>query len=427
MTNIDLEYENTVKFLFSQLPMFQRDGASAYKKDLTNTVRLCEFIGNPEHQFKSVHIAGTNGKGSSSHYLAAIMQEAGYKTGLYTSPHLKSFTERIKINGVEISKEAVVEFVDLIKPMIEEVKPSFFEITVAMCFHYFAKEQVDIAIVEVGMGGRLDSTNVILPEVSLITNISKDHQQWLGTDLVTIAGEKAGIIKEHIPVVVSERQPEIEKVFVDHANKLEAKLSFAEDSINLNVDNGLIVDMGNHELRIGKFQEGSYQFKNLKGVLKVIQILGDRGFHIDDDAIISGIESAFKLTDLKGRWQKLGEKPLKYCDVGHNEAGMRYVVDQINKYEFEKLHIVIGMVNDKDLSSVLKLMPKEAQYYFCQAEIPRALPASQLQQLASEYDLIGYCIPNVNKAIETAENNAGENDFIFIGGSNFVVAEIENL
>ncbi|MEQ8575095.1 MAG: Mur ligase family protein, partial [Fulvivirga sp.] len=248
MTNIDLEYENTVKFLFSQLPMFQRDGASAYKKDLTNTIKLCQFLGNPEHQFKSVHVAGTNGKGSSSHYLAAIMQKAGYKTGLYTSPHLKSFTERIKINGVEINKEAVVEFVDLIKPLIKEIKPSFFEITVAMCFHYFAKEQVDIAIIEVGMGGRLDSTNVIIPEVSLITNISNDHQQWLGNDIATIAGEKAGIIKEHIPTVISERQPEIESVFVERAKQLNSHLYFAEDYVQVRTNEGLVINTDNMEV-----------------------------------------------------------------------------------------------------------------------------------------------------------------------------------
>lgn len=427
MTNIDLEYENTVKFLFSQLPMFQRDGASAYKKDLTNTIKLCEFLGHPEHKFKSVHVAGTNGKGSSSHYLAAIMQKAGYKTGLYTSPHLKSFTERIKINGIEISKEAVVEFVDLIKPLIEEIKPSFFEITVAMCFYYFANEQVDIAIIEVGMGGRLDSTNVIIPEVSLITNISKDHQQWLGNDIVTVAGEKAGIIKENIPVVISERQPEIENVFIQRAEQLASKVSFAEDTVEVSMMDGLVINTGNDQFKINSAHEAAYQQRNLKGVIKVVDILNSRGFDIDGIAVETGIEEAFAITGLKGRWQKLGAKPLKYCDVGHNEAGIKYVINQISRYQFDKLHIVIGVVNDKELSTVLELLPKDAQYYFCQADIPRALPASKLQQVASEYDLIGYCIPNVNKAIEVAENNAAENDFIFIGGSNFVVAEIEDL
>jgi dihydrofolate synthase/folylpolyglutamate synthase len=427
MTNIDLEYENTVKFLFSQLPMFQRDGASAYKKDLTNTIKLCQFLGNPEHQFKSVHVAGTNGKGSSSHYLAAIMQKAGYKTGLYTSPHLKSFTERIKINGVEITKEAVVEFVDLIKPLIEEIKPSFFEITVAMCFHYFAKEQVDIAIIEVGMGGRLDSTNVIIPEVSLITNISNDHQQWLGNDIATIAGEKAGIIKEHIPTVISERQPEIERVFVERAKQLNSYLYFAEDYVQVRTNEGLVINTDNMEVNVHHVQEAAYQQRNLKGVIKAVEILRDRGFDVNESAIMAGVEEAFAITGLKGRWQKLGSKPLKYCDVGHNEAGLRYVISQIKNYTFDKLHIVIGVVNDKELTSVMQLLPKEAQYYFCHADIPRALPAAKLQQVASEYDLIGYCIPNVNKAIEVAENNASENDFIFIGGSNFVVAEIEGL
>ncbi|WP_343034129.1 folylpolyglutamate synthase/dihydrofolate synthase family protein [Fulvivirga lutimaris] len=425
--DIDLEYENTVKFLFSQLPMFQRDGASAYKKDLTNTVKLCQFLGHPEHQFKSVHVAGTNGKGSSSHYLAAIMQKAGYKTGLYTSPHLKSFTERIKINGVEITKEAVVEFVDLIKPLIEEIQPSFFEITVAMCFHYFAKEQVDIAIIEVGMGGRLDSTNVIIPEVALITNISNDHQQWLGNDIKTIAGEKAGIIKEHIPTVISERQTEIEDVFIERSRELNSDLYFAEDDVQIGVDDGLVISTNNMEIKVHNVQEAAYQQRNLKGVIKAVGVLRGRGFDVDDDAIVAGVEEAFTITGLKGRWQKLGSKPAKYCDVGHNEAGLKYVVNQINNYQYDKLHIVIGVVNDKELTSVMQLLPMEAQYYFCQADIPRALPAAKLQQVASEYDLIGYCIPNVNKAIEVAENNATENDFIFIGGSNFVVAEIEGL
>ncbi|MTI38472.1 bifunctional folylpolyglutamate synthase/dihydrofolate synthase [Fulvivirga lutimaris] len=407
--------------------MFQRDGASAYKKDLTNTVKLCQFLGHPEHQFKSVHVAGTNGKGSSSHYLAAIMQKAGYKTGLYTSPHLKSFTERIKINGVEITKEAVVEFVDLIKPLIEEIQPSFFEITVAMCFHYFAKEQVDIAIIEVGMGGRLDSTNVIIPEVALITNISNDHQQWLGNDIKTIAGEKAGIIKEHIPTVISERQTEIEDVFIERSRELNSDLYFAEDDVQIGVDDGLVISTNNMEIKVHNVQEAAYQQRNLKGVIKAVGVLRGRGFDVDDDAIVAGVEEAFTITGLKGRWQKLGSKPAKYCDVGHNEAGLKYVVNQINNYQYDKLHIVIGVVNDKELTSVMQLLPMEAQYYFCQADIPRALPAAKLQQVASEYDLIGYCIPNVNKAIEVAENNATENDFIFIGGSNFVVAEIEGL
>lgn len=427
MLNVDIEFENTVEFLYSQLPMFQRDGASAYKKDLTNTVRLCEFLGHPEHQFKSVHVAGTNGKGSSSHYLAATLQQAGYKTGLYTSPHLKSFTERIKINGVEISKEAVVEFVNLIKPLIETIKPSFFEITVAMCFHYFAREKVDIAIIEVGMGGRLDSTNVILPEVSLITNISYDHQQWLGNDIATIAKEKAGIIKAGIPVVISERQLDIESVFIEKAKELDSEIYFAEDEVELIENDRLVAKVKDLELTFRNFSEGAFQLRNVRGVLKVIDVLSERGFDISESAIISGIEGAFKITGLKGRWQQLGSKPYKYCDVGHNESGLKYVVNQFKNYNYEKLHIVIGMVNDKDLSSVLQLMPKEAHYYFCQANIPRALPAAQLQQKASEYDLIGHCIPNVNKAIELAENNAGENDFIFIGGSNFVVGEIEGL
>ncbi|QSE99409.1 bifunctional folylpolyglutamate synthase/dihydrofolate synthase [Fulvivirga lutea] len=405
--------------------MFQRDGASAFKKDLTHTLRLCEFLGHPEHQFKSIHVAGTNGKGSTSHYLAAILQQAGYKTGLYTSPHLKSFTERIKINGEEIHKQAVVDFVDRIKPVINEIKPSFFEITVAMCFDYFAKEQVDIAVIEVGMGGRLDSTNVILPEVSVITNISMDHQQWLGDTIEAIAREKAGIIKKNRPVVITEKQPETVAVFSEIASVANSVITFAGD--NYEFKNNVVLKEGKEWLTIDTTSLPKYQFRNLLGVFSAIDILNERGYSISNEAITSGVHKVFDLTNLKGRWQKLAEKPLMYCDVGHNEAGIIYILDQINSLQFEKLHIVLGMVNDKDVSKILSLLPKNATYYFCQANIPRAMAAEALAEKGNQFGLAGIVIKNVNEAVDAARSNANLNDLIFIGGSNFVVAELDNL
>ncbi|MEQ8927373.1 MAG: folylpolyglutamate synthase/dihydrofolate synthase family protein [Fulvivirga sp.] len=425
MPTIDATFEQTVQYLYSQLPMFQRDGASAYKKDLTNTIRLCEFLGHPEHQFKSIHVAGTNGKGSTSHYLAAILQKAGYKTGLYTSPHLKSFTERIKINGEEIRQQAVVDFVSRIKPIIEEIKPSFFEITVAMCFDYFAKEQVDIAVIEVGMGGRLDSTNVILPEVSLITNISMDHQQWLGDTIEAIAREKAGIIKRNRPVIVSEMQEEITDVFKKTAEGLSATLTFASNHYHVTSEG--VYKENVHWLHFNGSSLPSYQFKNLPGVFAAIEIMNQRGFRISEEAILSGINNVYELTRLKGRWQKLSDKPMMFCDVGHNEAGMSYIVDQIASIDFGRLHFVLGMVNDKDISKVLSLLPNNAVYYFCQAKIPRALNAEVLSEKARQFGLFGTAIKDVNEAVNEARSNAGINDLIFIGGSNFVVAELDNL
>ena len=422
-------YEETVDFLYSQLPMFQRDGASAYKKDLTNTLTLCNALGNPEHQFKSVHVAGTNGKGSSSHYLAAVLQTAGYKTGLYTSPHLKHFTERIKINGQEVNQQFVVDFVNRIRPTIHDVKPSFFEITVAMAFEYFARQQVDIAIVEVGMGGRLDSTNVIKPEVSLITNISKDHQQWLGDTLPKIAAEKAGIIKDHTPVVISQRQPEVSQVFEAIAREREAPLFFAEDNLHIDYDNQFTVHHvasdSTYQLPAGT--GASYQQYNLAGVLMVIDLLQKRGFSISQQHIEDGLSRAFTLTGLRGRWQVLSEHPTVVCDVGHNVAGMQFILQQLSRYQYDRLFMVLGMVNDKDVREVLEMLPKQAQYYFCQARIPRAMDAGVLAEKAAQAGLEGEVIPDVNEAISAAKALATDRDFIFIGGSNFVVAEVDNL
>ena len=428
MDNIDSEFEKTVQYLYNQLPMFQRDGASAYKKDLFNTIKLCDYLDHPERKFKSVHVAGTNGKGSSSHFLAAIFQQAGYKTGLYTSPHLKSFTERIKINGKEIEKKAVVEFVRKIEPLISEISPSFFEITVAMCFEYFAHEKVDIAIIEVGMGGRLDSTNVIQPEVSLITNISLDHQQWLGDTVEEIALEKGGIIKTDTPVVISERQPVIAQIFKNLASERKTDIFFAEDNYKVQLKQDFDVKRNGIEYcHLSKEIGASYQTKNVAGVLKVVELLNEKGYSLHKEEIINGLENAINLTHLKGRWQQLGSSPNIFCDVGHNVGGINYVLNQIDTYAYEKLHFVLGMVNDKDITKVLEILPIDAFYYFCKANIPRALNASDLQKQAVRYNLNGIVVEDVNEAIKKAKENASNKDFIFIGGSNFVVAEIDNL
>lgn len=416
--------------------MFQRVGAVAYKADLTNTISLCTALDNPQLKFKSIHIAGTNGKGSSSHMVAAILQSAGYKTGLYTSPHLKEFTERIKINGVEIDQEYIIDFVNRIKKEIEKIQPSFFEITVAMAFDYFAFHKVDFAVIETGLGGRLDSTNVITPIVSLITNISYDHMDILGYTLPAIAKEKAGIIKEGIPAVISELQAEVEPVFCAKAAEVNADIVFAskifstkekvnakDSSLTLDVyDQGeLVFSNLNPELK------GDYQKKNIPGVLMSIKVLQKLGYRITTQNIQNGIENVIKLTGLKGRWQKLGESPLIICDTGHNVDGLKDVVHQIRAQKFKNLFIVLGMVKDKDISNVIRLLPREAYYFFCQATIPRALEAKFLAEKAKAAGLQGEVVQDVNKAIAAAKSKAGTEDFIFIGGSTFVVAEIDNL
>lgn len=422
-------YSQTLDYLYQNLPMFQRVGAAALKNDLSNTLLLCEALGNPHQQFKTIHVAGTNGKGSSSHMLAAILQSAGYKTGLYTSPHLKEFTERIKINGEEVSQNFVVNFVERIKPFIEKIRPSFFEITVAMAFDYFAKQRVDIAVIEVGLGGRLDSTNVITPLVSLITNISWDHKDLLGNTLPAIAFEKAGIIKPSVPVVVSQQQPEVEDVFIEKARQTNSKIIFATDAYKVHfIFEGKFEAVSKESSRIIDLDlKGAYQQKNLAGVLSTIDELKKLGFLISDNHLLEGLKNTAKLTGLKGRWQKMGERPLVICDTGHNEDGIRQVIHQIGKQTFKNLYFVLGMVKDKDISSVLTQLPKNAFYFFCQAKIPRAMPAAELKQKAEMFQLKGSIEPDVNEAIRAAKSMCTEDDFIFIGGSTFVVAEIENL
>lgn len=410
--------------------MFQRIGAAAIKKDITNTIRLCEALDNPHKKFKSIHVGGTNGKGSVSHLVASILQAAGYKVGLHTSPHLKNFTERIRVNGQEADKNFVVDFINRTKPLIEEVKPSFFELSVVMAFDYFAREHVDIAVIEVGLGGRLDSTNVITPELSIITNIGWDHTDILGDTLEKIAFEKAGIIKKGVPVVISERQSVVESVFINKAEELHAPLVFASDHyvvkrmgdlISVFQDDDLLLDAVSIPLT------GNYQNQNLKGVVAAVDQLNKLNFNISKDALKNGIENVTTTTGLKGRWQKLGDEPLIICDTGHNVDGMREVVAQIKEQSYKKLHMVLGMVSDKDIHAVLQVLPKDATYYFCQAKIPRALDADTLSARAATLGLKGVAIPDVNTAIAQAKLSASKSDFIFIGGSTFVVAEITEL
>ncbi|MBK0382330.1 bifunctional folylpolyglutamate synthase/dihydrofolate synthase [Pedobacter sp. SD-b] len=424
-----MDYQQTLSYLYAKLPMFTRVGISAFKKDLDNTLKFCHHLHHPEKKFKSVHIGGTNGKGSTSHILAAILQKAGYKTGLYTSPHLKDFRERIKINGEMISEQEVVAFVEENQTFIDEVSPSFFEATVALAFQHFAKHQVDVAIIEVGLGGRLDSTNVINPIVSVITNIGLDHVDILGDTLQKIAFEKAGIIKKNVPVVIGEYQEEVKQVFEDKAKEQDAPLIFATNQWCY--DDSKIVD-GKREIQIhGKEKSyqialdltGTYQIKNIKTVLSTINQLKQKGFKIDDDVLISAFSQVKKLTGLMGRWQTLSEDPLIICDTGHNEDGIKEVLNNINETKFDSLHFVIGMVKDKDISKVLSLLPANATYYFCAPKLERAKPADQLKEAAAKYNLKGLAYADVETAIKAAQQNAKTDDLIFIGGSTFVVAE----
>jgi len=423
-------YQEALDYLYSSLPVFHRVGASAYKKDLTNTLALCAFLGNPQHAFRSIHVAGTNGKGSTSHMLAAVLQSAGYTTGLYTSPHLKDFTERIRINGAGISHDFVVDFVNRIRPVVDEIQPSFFETTVGMAFDYFVKHPIDIAVIEVGLGGRLDSTNVITPELSVITNISWDHKDILGDTLEKIALEKAGIIKPGVPAVVSERQPAVAGVFEREAQDRGTSLMFAADRYRM-VRAGAGFDVlrdGVSMLSVDSFPlQGNYQRHNVPGVIAAVEILRTRGFDISDDALVRGLREVTALTGLKGRWQVLSQRPFTVCDTGHNEDGIRELVLQISAQSFRRLRMVWGCVGDKDVSTILGLLPKDADYYFCQANLPRALDAYTLSEQAGAIGLRGVVIPDVNEALRRARAEASEDDMIFIGGSTFVVAELDDL
>lgn len=425
-------YAETIQFLFGQLPVFHRDGAAAYKPGLDTILAFCRHLGNPQNCFPSLHVAGTNGKGSSSHSLASVLQESGYRTGLYTSPHLKDFRERIRINGIPVAEEEIIRRVDAWKPLIQELKPSFFEITVALAFDCFAAAGVDVAVVEVGMGGRLDSTNIIAPEVCLITNIDFDHQQFLGETLALIAGEKAGIVKPGIPVVIGEGHPATMPVFSRAASANDSQLVHAGDLFavtDCGTENGLRrVEVRRHE--DGTVAEyrlsllGDYQLKNLPGILAVVSILRRNGWNIPFQALERALSRVQENTGLRGRWQVLDQKPLIICDTGHNPAGMREIVSQLKTYSYRQLWWVLGMVSDKDHGSILELLPRDARYIATQPRLPRALPYGDLCALLQAGGFEASPCQTVEQAVEEAMRKAAPDDLIFIGGSTFVVAEI---
>ena len=428
-----MNYQETLDYLYSYLPMFQRIGAAAYKADIYNTVELMKALGNPEKKFKSIHVAGTNGKGSSSHLIASILREKGLKVGLHTSPHLKDFRERIKIDNKMCSEEFVVKFVENNKELIERIKPSFFETAVAMAFTYFAQENVDIAIIEVGMGGRLDSTNVINPLSCLITNISFDHTQFLGNSLAEIAGEKAGIIKENTPVVISQSQEETKNVFIAKANEKNSPISFADSYLSCENVNHSCGEMRldiykNGVKRIENLKSplaGYYQQKNILGVIALIDTLNQyHNFNISEENIINGIENLSTNFPIAGRWQILCKSPLTICDTGHNEDGLKYVIEQIKNTPHQKLRFVLAMVNDKDVNKVLSMLNKDAEYYLSQANIPRALPVEQLAEKAKQAGLCFSQYETISQALAKAQEEAEENDLVFVGGSTFTVAEV---
>lgn len=427
-----MTYNQTLDYLFSRLPMFQRIGAAAYKANLDNTYKIAELLGNPHKKLKCIHVAGTNGKGSSSHMIAAILQQAGYKTGLYTSPHLVDFRERIKINGQMIPKNYVVDFVEKYKHDFEKIEPSFFEWTVGLAFDYFANEEVDVAVIEVGLGGRLDSTNIITPLVSLITNIGYDHMNLLGDTLPKIASEKAGIIKTKVPVVVSQQQSEIYPVFNSKAHEVKAPITYADKRFKI---------IG-HKHHLGFLQcevfdkrelhseiysldlNGSYQLKNVLGVLNTIDVLIEKGFVIEQKDIKKALSNTCKLTKFEGRWQTVSEKPLIIADTGHNEDGIEQVLENLKRYSYKQLHMVFGAVNDKEVDKILKMLPKNAVYYFVKASVPRALDSNELAKKAAAYKLNGKAYDDVETGLKAAKKACKSGDLIFVGGSTFVVADL---
>lgn len=423
-----MNYQETIDYLFNVTPLFQNIGKDAYKEGLDNTIILDNHFNNPHKKFRTIHIAGTNGKGSCSHTIAAILQSAGYKTGLYTSPHLIDFSERIKVNGEPVEKEFVIDFVKQNKDFFEPLHPSFFELTTAMAFLYFAEKKVDVAVIEVGLGGRLDCTNIITPDLSIITNISFDHTQFLGNTLKDIAKEKAGIIKEKKPVIIGEYTPETKTVFEDKAKSTNSDIIFAEDNKLINgykqTENGLLLYKSDKIKDLYGELNGLYQVKNTNTILNAVYKLIGLGYNIDETNIKNGFRNVCHLTGLMGRWQKLEENPTIICDTGHNIGGMKYIVEQLSRMKYDKLHIIIGMVNDKDISGVISLLPKNAKYYFTQASVKRALPAEQVKEIANNHGLKGEAYSSVEKALTIAKNNAKENDLIFIGGSTFIVADL---
>lgn len=423
-----MNYSETLTYLYNSAPLFQHIGKDAYKEGLTNTHLLDEHFGHPHHNFRTIHVAGTNGKGSCSHTIAAVLQAAGYKTGLYTSPHLIDFRERIRVNGQPISQEFVIDFVEQHRAFFEPLHPSFFELTTAMAFLYFAQEKVDVAVIEVGLGGRLDCTNIIRPNLCVITNISFDHVQFLGNTLAKIATEKAGIIKPQTPVVIGETTPETKPVFLQKATEMQAPIHFAEEEqfvqqVEYTKDGHCLYQTINYPDLRGELG-GFCQEKNTNTILSALQCLQQAGYHINESHIREGFANVCKLTGLMGRWQRLEEHPTIICDTGHNVGGICYITKQLAIQKYDKLHLVIGMVNDKDISGVLKLLPSEASYYFTQASVQRALPAGKVKELAQTFNLHGEAYPDVKSALIAAKEKAAPEDLIFIGGSSFIVADL---
>lgn len=429
-----MDYKQTLDYLFSQLPMFHRIGAAAYKANLDNTLALSEHLGYPEKKFPSIHIAGTNGKGSVSHLLASILQESGYKTALCTSPHLKDFRERIKINGEMVPEEFVTDFIGEHKAYFEQLNPSFFEMTIALSFQYFAVSKVDIAVIETGLGGRLDSTNIIRPQVSIITNIGLDHTNLLGDTIEKIAFEKAGIIKQGVPVIIGLSQAETRVVFEQKAASLNSSISYADQTI---FTRNIVFDFGSgsyktdvyigEELFLKELYSplgGFYQPENLQTVICACLELQKLGWKITKESIRKGIEKVIVNTGLQGRWQVLEKHPRVICDTGHNVDGIRFVVEQLGQVPYKKLHFVLGMMNDKDISGVLAMLPKDATYYFCKADVPRGMDAKMLKEKAGGYDLKGEAFESVAQAYQEAKKHASDEDLVFVGGSTFVVAEV---
>lgn len=423
-----MTYTETVEYLFNSTPMFQNVGSAGYKEGLDNTITLDNHFDNPHKKFKTIHIGGTNGKGSCSHTIAAILQSAGYKVGLFTSPHLVDFRERIRINGVMIPEQYVVDFVENEKDFFEPLHPSFFELTTALAFKYFAENNVDIAVIEVGLGGRLDCTNIISPILSVITNIGFDHIQFLGNTLEKIASEKAGIIKNNTPVVIGETTPETRTVFIQKATSTNSAIYLAEEnniilSHQHSHNGGIDYETKTYGAIHGELS-GLCQIKNTATILTAINVLAKIGLAIQPENIIEGFKHVCELTGLRGRWEKIDENPITICDTGHNVNGLEYIVKQLQQQKYEKLHIVFGMVNDKDIEGVLSIMPKDATYYFCQASVKRAMPSQQLKTLAEAHELKGNTFANVLDAYNSARQNASQNDFIYIGGSSFIVADL---
>lgn len=422
-----MNYDETLNYLYNQMPEFQRIGHLAYKPGLDNSYKLDAIFERPHTRYKTIHVGGTNGKGSTSHLITSILIQSGYKVGLYTSPHLIDFRERIRVNGEMVSKEYVIEFVEKYRAQFEPVMPSFFELTMEMAFKYFEEQEVDVAVIEVGLGGRLDSTNIISPEMCVITNIGFDHVQFLGNSLEAIAREKAGIIKPHTPVVIGEASDQnIRNVFVNKAGQEEAPIIFAEEEIIDFVskrDEDCLHFSGGGFNNIKSQLNGLAQEKNARTVITAIKELTKIGYSITDDAVYTGFENVVMLTGLMGRWQQLSDKPRIICDTGHNSHGIKYIVEQLRNEQYDNLHIVFGMVNDKDVSSVLELVPKDAKYYFTRASIERALTPEEIAKKALVYGLRGDTYDNIKQAIDAAKQNADENDLIFIGGSSFIVAD----